>query len=94
VVMAVKVSRLRWAGHIVRMQDNLPCKKVTLDKPEGRRRAGRLNLRWTDGVMKITLKESITLCVYQYVEVWVRQTQQLMYYSNTISWKNTCITIV
>jgi hypothetical protein len=29
-----------------------------------------------------------------YVEEWVRQTQQLMYYNNTISWKNACITIV
>jgi hypothetical protein len=36
------------------MQDNLPCKKVTLDKPEGRRRAERPNLRWMDGVMKDT----------------------------------------
>jgi hypothetical protein len=26
------------------MQDNLPYKKITLDKPEGRRRAGRPNL--------------------------------------------------
>jgi hypothetical protein len=34
------------------MQDNLPYKKVTLDKPEGRRRAGRPTLRWADGVMK------------------------------------------
>jgi hypothetical protein len=32
-----RISRLRWAGHIVRMQDNIPCKKVTLDKLEGRR---------------------------------------------------------
>jgi hypothetical protein len=31
------------------MEDNLPCKKITLDKPEGRRRVGRPNLRWTDG---------------------------------------------
>jgi hypothetical protein len=31
------------------MQDNLPCKKITLDKPEGRRRVGRPNLRWMDG---------------------------------------------
>jgi hypothetical protein len=51
-VTTVKVARLRWAGYIVQMQDNLPCKKVTLDKPEGRRRAGRPNLRWMDGVMK------------------------------------------
>jgi hypothetical protein len=34
------------------MQDNLPCKKITLGKPEGRRRVGRLNLRWMDGVMR------------------------------------------
>jgi len=34
------------------MQDNLPCKKITLDKPEGRRRAGRPHLRWMDGVMR------------------------------------------
>jgi hypothetical protein len=36
-VTTVRITRLRWAGHIVRMQDNLPCKKITLDKPEGRR---------------------------------------------------------
>jgi hypothetical protein len=48
-VTTIKITRLRWAGHIVRMQDNLPCKKITLDKPEGRMRAGRPNLRWMDG---------------------------------------------
>ena len=51
-VTIIKITRLRWAGHIVRMQDNLPCKQITLDKPEGRRRAGRPNLRWMDGVMQ------------------------------------------
>jgi len=51
-VTTVRIIRLRWAGHIVRMQDNLPCKKITLDKPEGRRQVGRPNLRWMDGVMR------------------------------------------
>ena len=51
-VTTIRITRLRWAGHIVRMQDNLPCKKITLDKPEGRRRVGRPNLRWMDGVMR------------------------------------------
>ena len=51
-VTTIKITRLRWAGHIVRMQDNIPCKKITLDEPEGRRRAGRPNLRWMDGVMR------------------------------------------
>jgi len=37
---------------IRRMQDNLPCKKITLDKPEGRRRVRRPNFRWMDGVMR------------------------------------------
>ena len=50
-VTTVRIIRLRWAGHIVRMQDNLPCKKITLDKPEGRRQVGRPNLRWMDGVV-------------------------------------------
>jgi hypothetical protein len=49
-VTSIRITRLRWAGRIVRMQDNLPCKKITLDKPEGRRRVGRPNLRWMDGV--------------------------------------------
>ena len=26
-----KITRLRWAGHVTRMQDNLPCKKITLE---------------------------------------------------------------
>jgi hypothetical protein len=51
-VTSIRITRLRWAGHIVRKQDNLPCKKITLDKPEGRRRVGRPNLRWMDGVTK------------------------------------------
>jgi hypothetical protein len=52
IVTTIKITRLRWTGHVMRMQDNLPCKKITLDKPEGRRRAGRPNLRWIDGVTK------------------------------------------
>jgi hypothetical protein len=51
-VTTVRITRLRWARNIARMQGNLPCKKITLDKPEGRRRVGRPNLRWMDGVMR------------------------------------------
>jgi len=52
-VITIRITRPRWAGHIVRMQDNLPCKKITFGKPGGRRRVGRPNLRWTDGVMRV-----------------------------------------
>jgi hypothetical protein len=51
-VTTIRITRLRWARNTLRMQDNLPCKEITLDKPEGRRRVGRPNLRWMDGVMR------------------------------------------
>jgi hypothetical protein len=51
-VTSIRKTRLRWAGHIVRMQDNLPYKKINLDKPEDRRRVGRSNLRWMGGVTR------------------------------------------
>jgi hypothetical protein len=58
-VTTIKITRLRWAGHIVRMQDNLPFKKITMDKPEGRRRAGRPNLRWMDAVRRDAVRLGI-----------------------------------
>jgi hypothetical protein len=48
-VTTVRITRLRCAGHIVRMQDNLPCKKITLDKLKDRRQVGWPNLRWMEG---------------------------------------------
>jgi hypothetical protein len=39
-VTIIKITRLRWAGHIVQMQDNLPCKKITLGQA-GRQQASR-----------------------------------------------------
>ena len=44
------VSQLRWTGHIIRMPEENPVKKLTLLRPEGSRRAGRPKLRWLDGV--------------------------------------------
>jgi len=45
------------------MQDNLPCKKITLDKQEGRRRVGRPNLRWMDGWMDGVMRDAERLGV-------------------------------
>jgi len=41
-VTTIRITRFRWAEHTVRMQDNLPCKKITLDRPEGRTRVGNV----------------------------------------------------
>jgi hypothetical protein len=45
VVRVIKVSRIRWLGHLVRMEENSPCKKITFSQPEGSRKKGRPKLR-------------------------------------------------
>jgi hypothetical protein len=48
IVTTIKVRRLEWAGHLVRMSDDRTVKKVFLGKPDGRRKAGRPKLTWLD----------------------------------------------
>jgi hypothetical protein len=47
-----KISRMNWAGHVLRMNDEEPTKKLMLGKPDGTRRCGRPKLRWIDGLEK------------------------------------------
>jgi hypothetical protein len=47
----MKVRRLEWAGHLVRMSDDKTVKKVFVGKPDGRRKAGRPKLRWLDCIV-------------------------------------------
>ena len=46
IVITIKVRRLEWAGHVVRMSDDRTVKKVFVGKPDGRRKAGRPKVRW------------------------------------------------
>ncbi|KAJ4451936.1 hypothetical protein ANN_03417 [Periplaneta americana] len=46
------VSRLQWAGHVLRMTEHEITKKVMENKFEGRRGVGRSKLRWMDGVLE------------------------------------------
>lgn len=50
IITFIKVGRLRWAGHIIRSQENNPINKVFNIEPVGKRRQGRPKLRWKDGV--------------------------------------------
>ena len=52
VITDIKIGRLRWAGHVVRMDDATQPKRLTFSHPQGRRRPGRPRLRWLDGVHK------------------------------------------
>ena len=50
IVVHIKVKKLAWAGHLMRMSDERTLKKIFNTKPDGTRSVGRPKLRWEDGV--------------------------------------------
>jgi hypothetical protein len=50
IVKCIKINRLCWAGHVIRMDNNRTVKKVFNIKPVGIRKIGRPKLRWEDDV--------------------------------------------
>jgi len=50
IVIYIKVKRLAWAGHLMRMNDNRTLKKIFNIKLDGVRKVGRPKMRWEDGV--------------------------------------------
>lgn len=48
----IRTKRLRWAGHVARMDDDLPAKQMFSKNPGGTRRRGRQRTRWVDLVNK------------------------------------------
>ena len=56
IVRMMKSRRLRWAEHIVRMEENRDALKIVTDKPTRKRPLGRPIRRWEDN-LKMDLKE-------------------------------------
>ncbi|KAJ4437298.1 hypothetical protein ANN_17436 [Periplaneta americana] len=46
----IKMGRLRWAGHIMRLEDSRPAIRVLRYESGGSRRRGRPKVRWEDGI--------------------------------------------
>jgi hypothetical protein len=51
IVTYIKINRLRWAGHAIRLEEQSPTGRVLTAVVEGSRQRGRPKLRWEDGVM-------------------------------------------
>jgi hypothetical protein len=49
-IRQIKSSRMRWAGHVARMGEEIKVYKVLVVNPEGRRPLGRPRRRWENGV--------------------------------------------
>jgi hypothetical protein len=50
IVTEIKIRRLEWLEHVIRMEDTRIPKMALNTKPEGRRRVCRPKLRWLDDV--------------------------------------------
>ena len=50
IVRVIKSRRMRWAGHVARMDEEKGMYRVLLGKPEGRRPLGRPRRRWADNI--------------------------------------------
>jgi hypothetical protein len=56
IVRVIKARRLRWAGHVARMEEGRGVYRVLVGRPEGKRPLGRPGRRWEDNI-KMDLKE-------------------------------------
>jgi len=50
IVRVIKSRRMRWAGHVARMGEEMGVYRVLVGKPEGRRLLGRPRRRWVDNI--------------------------------------------
>ena len=55
-VKVIKSRRLRWAGHVARMEEDRDAFKMITGKPTGKRPLGRPRRRWEDDI-RMDLKE-------------------------------------
>jgi len=50
IARVIKSRRMRWAGHVARIDEERGLYRVLVGKPEGRRPLGRLRRRWVDNI--------------------------------------------
>jgi len=56
IVRVIKSTRLRWAGHVARMEKGRGVYRVLAGRPKGKRPLGRPRHRWKDNI-KLDLME-------------------------------------
>jgi hypothetical protein len=50
IIWAIKLRRMRWAGHVARMGEKRGAYRILVGRPEGRRPFGRPRRRWEDNI--------------------------------------------
>jgi hypothetical protein len=50
IIIIITPRRMRWEGHVARMEEGRVVHKVLLGKPERKRPLGRPRFRWEDNI--------------------------------------------
>ena len=58
--MIIKSRRLRWVGHVARMEEGRSAFKILTGKPIGKRPLGRPRRRWEDNI-RMNLEERVSM---------------------------------
>ena len=74
IVRVIKSRRLRWAGHVARMEEGRSAFKILTGKPTGKRPLGRPRRRWEDNI-RMDLEE-----IGINVGNWVDSAQDMNYW--------------
>jgi len=53
-------NKLKWYGHVVRMEDKRCPKRIKTWPPEGRRRQGRPEVKWKKEVARVIKQRNLT----------------------------------
>ena len=67
-------SRMRWFGHLLRMDDKNKVKVWKMSVP-GKRRQGRTKMRWMDNIRKDMLEMGLKMEDAQTREFWSKEIQ-------------------
>ena len=79
IVRAIKSRRLRWTGHVARMEEGRSAFKILSGKPTGKRPLGRPMRRW-EGNARMDLKT-----IYINTRNWVDSAQDRVYFRTLVN---------
>jgi hypothetical protein len=46
----IKSRRMRWGGHVARMEETMNAYRILVGEPEGKRPLGKPRRRWVDNI--------------------------------------------
>jgi hypothetical protein len=62
IISIIKSRRMRWAGHVARMEEKRNVYRILVGKPEGKRPLGRPRRRWMDNIKMDLFRDKIECC--------------------------------